>query len=772
MKPGFASLLALGALLVPAVAWAQKAPVNNGPALTFCFPAAVEPGKSTDITVNGAKLEGATTLWTGFNASSQLSPDVKNNGTVATTATFRVTVPADVAPGIYGVRVGAKAGSTNVRLLMVDDLPTVREATTKNATLKTAQAITLPAAVEGICEATASDFYKFTVAAGQQLTFEVVARRLGYPLDAVLRLLDANGQELAYSDDELDTGADSRLRYKFATAGEYVVEVRDIRYQGGGMNRYRLRIGDFPIVTSPYPLAVQKGASATLAFAGKEVADAAPVTVTAPTFAPGNVMPIAVRSPQGQGSALASVLTSNAKELVEAEPNETSDTSNALTIPGAVNGRLDKRRDRDYYHFEAKAKQRFVFTGQTRSLGSPADLFLRIYKPDGTVAIEAEDSGMEEGSLDFTVPADGVYRLMVEDVSRRGGPQLAYRVAIDNYQPDFLLSIEVDKFDVPQEGVLAAKVICVRRGYMGPISLSVDGVPDCKVTPAVIGEGKTDTNITVTLPSSLQVGALAIINIVGSAKIGDVDFRTNASTLVAMRKALSGLAYPPAALDGSVGIGVAPPFPPFFKLTAASPVVAYDGKAATLKISAEKLNSFDDVITLAFEGLPKTITAKPLTIDKGKKEATIELSSKEAPANGKHAFKLIGSATFQGQPKQVVLADLALQVGPAAEVKLAPSGALAAGGKQKVTLTFAGLAAAKEPQQVKLTWKNVQPGVVLPSEATLAPGQDKLELELSAAADAAVGKILNVSVQATVKIDGKDVVLASTPVEFEVSQPK
>lgn len=768
MKPGFLAVLFVALAAAPALA--QKAPVNNGPALTNCFPMGIEPGKTTDVTFYGAKLEGASAVWMGFASSAVLNPDAKNNGTQPTQVSYRITVPADVTPGFYGVRVATKTGITNARILLIDDLPPATEKGGVNATRQTAQALTLPTAVDGICEATASDFYKFTAAAGQRVSIEVVARRLGLPLDPVVRLLDAEGREVAYSDDEADTGADSRLAYKCTTAGEYFIEIRDIRYQGGGMNRYRLRVGDFPLATAPFPLAVQAGGSATLTLTGKHVEGAAPITVTMPQQTPGGQLPLAARFPQGQGSSFITAAAGSANEQVEKEPNDTPETSTAATLTGGLNGKLDKPRDRDYFHFEAKAGERIVFTGQTRSLGSPTDLFLRLYKPDGTVAIEAEDMATEEGTFDYTFAAAGVYKLLVEDVNRRGGPQQSYRVALQPYQPDFALALEVDKYDVPEEGVLAAKVTATRRGYTGPITLAFDGIKDCKLENNVIAEGKTDTTITATLPPALKGGQFAIVNVVGTAKIGNAEFRAVASDLVAIRKTLSGLPYPPAALDGSLGIGVGPVFPAFFELTATDNVLAFEGKPVKLKLAAKKLNGFDDKITLAVEGLPMGVTAKPAAIDKGKKDIEIEIEGAKAPASGKYTFKVIASAAFQNQPKKVVLDQFALQVGPALKVTLAPAGVLGAGGKQKVTLTLANLPAAKEPRQVKLTWKNLQSGVTAPAEATLAPGADKLELELSAAADAALGKILNVSVLASLKVDGQDAAVASDPVAFEVNK--
>jgi hypothetical protein len=374
---------------------------------------------------------------------------------------------------------------------------------------------------------------------------------------------------------------------------------------------------------------------------------------------------VSVALPGGQGSSWVSVLASGVVEQLEKEPNDTPETSTPVTLGGAINGRFETPGDRDFFQFEAKQGQRMLLVGQARSLGSPSDLLLRLLKPDGSVAVEAEDTGTEEGVLDFACPADGVYRLRVEDVQRRGGPEHAYRIAIEPYRAGFTLAIEAEKFDVPQEGVFTAKVVCVRKDYNGPITLAIEGTGEGIVLANnVIPEGKPETILTATLPPAIKSGQLQLIRIVGQAKIGEAEFKARASNLAVLRKDASGLPYPPAVLDGLVGLGVGPVFPEFFGLSVATPNVAFaaNNGTASFKVAVAKMNGFDDKITLAVEGLPAGVTAKVPAVEKGKAEATIELASTQAVPAGKHALKIVGSGTFQNQPKKVVLDQVALEV--------------------------------------------------------------------------------------------------------------
>ena len=253
--------------------------VAQSPTITLTTPLALKPGQPSDLKLHGANLAGSTQLWTSFAGTNVLAPEVPNNGTNAAECVYKVTVPSDVPVGIYGVRVATANGASPLRLVVVDDLPSVAQAAGNNTTVG-AQALTLPIAVDGQVGSLSQHYFKFTVAAGQLVTMDVLARRIGSALDPMIRLLDAKGRELAYSDDVPGLRSDCRLCYQFKDAGEYMLELRDIRFQGSGNHFFRLRIGDFPCVTVPYPLAAKKGTAATVNFAGLNLDGVPPAAVT------------------------------------------------------------------------------------------------------------------------------------------------------------------------------------------------------------------------------------------------------------------------------------------------------------------------------------------------------------------------------------------------------------------------------------------------------------------------------------------------------------
>ncbi len=773
--------LMLAVVMASAAGHFAATALAQAPVVSHLVPSAAVPGRATDITVYGANLTGPTALWTnlagpGGSATIELAPGIEGNGTKADQVVLRVTLP-DAPAQVAGLRIATGLGVSSMRLLMADDLASTSE-NGQNKSLETAQEVTLPVAIDGAAEAESFDFFKFTGHAGQRLSAEVFARRLGSPLDAVIRLLDANGRELAYSDDEGGIGADSRLAIELPADGVYYLEIRDIRYQGAGNFRYRLRLGDFPLVTAPYPTGAARGSVAHLQMAGPSVARLSAVDLpVAATAAPAGIgqtasVPVSTRFADGQGSAPAVLAVSAGGEQVEFEPNNAAEQASPVSVPGAISGRFAEAGDRDVYQFDAAAGQRLLFIGRTRSLSSPTDLFMRLQKADGSQVAEVDDMGTEEGVLNFTFPEAGAYRLVVEDLHHRGGPQHVYRIEVMPYQAGFLLGLEADKFDVPKGGVFVTKVNAIRLDYNGPITLSIEGVGEgFTLANNTIPEGNNETVMAVTAPATLEPGQFRDIRIVGRAKIGEVDYAAVAGTSAALKGALSGLPYPPESLNGLVGLGVGPVFADFFKLSVPGEPVWLPQLVGLGKftIHADRLNGFAEAIALNVDGLPPGVSAEVKPLEKDKADIEVILRGPAALAEGEYRFRVVGAATFQEQPKQVVLGDVRLAVGPPLRVTLEPAGPITTGATQKCKIKLQR--AGEESPAVAVSLRNLPLGVTAPAELVVPAGQAELEFELTAAADAAVGSMADLRAVATATIAGRQLQVEGPATTLEVKMP-
>lgn len=151
----------------------------------------------------------------------------------------------------------------------VDALPELQ-------TTNRAQHVKLPIIINGkISNPGDSDTFSFDAKAGDEIVAEVSARRLGSPLDSVLKLTDSTGQQLAFNDDTEDKAdglnthhADSYIRTALPANGTYYLYLNDAQQKGGNDFAYRLRISaprpDFQIRATPSQILIRPGLSVPL----------------------------------------------------------------------------------------------------------------------------------------------------------------------------------------------------------------------------------------------------------------------------------------------------------------------------------------------------------------------------------------------------------------------------------------------------------------------------------------------------------------------------
>jgi len=187
----------------------------------------------------------------------------------------RASAAVDTAgqPGTRLVSVRGIGADSNALPFVASDLPEALEKG-PNDRPSLAQAVTLPVVVNGKIDVPGgAGVYKFTGRAGETIVIEVQARRLGSPLDSVVKVMDQAGHVLAIDDDFVDKGAglvthqaDSYLTTTLPAAGIYFVAIKDAQHKGGPDYAYRLRISeprpDFDLRVIPSAINVRAGGSA------------------------------------------------------------------------------------------------------------------------------------------------------------------------------------------------------------------------------------------------------------------------------------------------------------------------------------------------------------------------------------------------------------------------------------------------------------------------------------------------------------------------------
>ena len=520
------------------------------PSINEIIPPVIAPGRTNRVTLVGQNLNRVTSLWTSFASEVEIVPQSQPDD--ADRLTLLIT-PAAGTGGFAALRAGSTNGISNFFFCILDSLPTAADNGT-NHTLSTAQSVSLPISIGGKSDDGAFDFYRFPARKGQRISVEVYAHRLGSSMDPLVRLLNAAGTELCYADDEPGPSRDSRFTFRIPATGDCILEIHDIAYQGGSQYRYQLRIGDFPIITAPYPLAIRSGKPEMVRLTSVYEAKMPSVAVAAPVDSAGTELRLSARWPGYRDAGFFSVAVQNLPPTLEKEPNDTPQTSTKIAIPGAIHGVFQHPGDRDFFLFDAKKDERWRFLGRSRSLGSACDLSLRILQTNGTLVAEANVSG-PEAALTNLFTETGTYFLRADELSRRGRPDLVYSIEAVRLEAGFELVLDADKLEFGEDTV-KIKVTAMRRDYTGPIALSIEA-PECvfaAVPGGEIPEMKTEFTFEIPRPAGLAPGKLIHARIAGQATIAERPLRVTASTLPLLKTRYPLMLFPPAELDGLIGV--------------------------------------------------------------------------------------------------------------------------------------------------------------------------------------------------------------------------
>jgi hypothetical protein len=397
---------------------------------------------------------------------------------------------ADSLPGVRDFRIATPHGASTVGQIVVTSDPVIAEIDGDNNSPETAQPIRLPAAVCGtIDQIEDRDYYKFHVEADQSLVFRVRGmlledriHDLQNHLDPILTLRAPNGSTLAVADN--DIAGDPLLCQRFERAGDYTLEIRDVRYKGDPNWVYCVEINDRPFVRALFPLAVAAGKTAAFRPIGYQLPSAGPFAWSVP--ANWSEGPHDVQLPIGHALANPAEVMVADVPLVDEAPgrHDTAQNAQRVDTPVGINGRLLKEGESDVFSFRAKRGQALTFEVVSRRAGSPLDSALRIVDSHGRTLMEGDDSP-EEGRLSadaliegWSPPADGVYAIEIRDLLQRGGPEFVYFLKITSAEPRFELKLDTDKTELSPgtSGVIFVSTIR-RNGFDGNISLSVDGLP-------------------------------------------------------------------------------------------------------------------------------------------------------------------------------------------------------------------------------------------------------------------------------------------------------
>ena len=457
---------------------ASAAVLSAAPVIRELHPRGAQRGKTFTLTVRGEGLVPGARIETTLAAGiSRLGP-ARDLEKPDTELPFLIELKPDAKVGLYPVRIVTDDGLSNVALFAVGDLPEQDENEAKNpkqsnGTQVQAEAVRAPVLVNGTLTIADIDLYSLQAKAGEKLVFEVEARRAGSAVDPAIELLDSTGRLLAKNDDGAGIGVDARLEYAFTKAGQYYVQLHDSRYSDQAVNFYRLKMAAYSYATGLFPLGWRRGEAVDVAMVGGNLPQPVrqPVLMTPDLAAKSRFVPVQLA---GSPTLPFFFVVSDSPEALEPE------TGSAVLNEGVIlNGRILNAGEVDRFRLAVEPGQQWMFELTAASLGSSQlDALLSLYDGSGKKLASRDDLGGADPALPFTVPA-GLTELTVavEDLLGRGGAAFGYRLMARRGGADFTVELNTPFVNVPAGGTAQIVATVQRRGYDGPIRLTIPNLP-------------------------------------------------------------------------------------------------------------------------------------------------------------------------------------------------------------------------------------------------------------------------------------------------------
>lgn len=179
--------------------------------------------------------------------------------------------------------------------------------------------------------------------------------------------------------------------------------------------------------------ALMSEADAVIAGDGIEARVDTPQTLTATIVvspnAPIGVHTARLRTPDGVSTGR-NFIIGNMPELAEAEPNNSLDKPQEITLPATISGVVSSANDRDAFRFNANKGTRLIADVLAQRMGSPLDSYIALFGPDGKELARNDIFNGLDSQIDVAAPANGAYTLIVRDSQYRGGGNYAYRLSV------------------------------------------------------------------------------------------------------------------------------------------------------------------------------------------------------------------------------------------------------------------------------------------------------------------------------------------------------
>ncbi len=467
-------LLTLLSLLAPDTVLAGSTPV-----LSVILPRGVQRGGQHTLRFAGARLDDAQEIFLydrGIEILEIKQVDANN-------LDVTINVAAECRLGEHVAQVRTRRGISDYRSFYIGGMPEINEQEPNNS-FETPQQVEQNVTINGVVQTEDVDMFAFNAKQGQRLSIEIEAIRLGYMFDPFIALLNSQRFEIAVSDDTALFRQDGFISLTIPEDGQYFVLVRESAYGGDDNCRYRLHLGDFPRPSVAYPAGGPKNRDIEISFIGDPLG---PIkrTISVPAdedFRDG----LFVSDDRGQSPSPVAFRPSDLANVLETEPNDDGkQVTDAVQLPIALNGVIEKPGDDDYFRFAAKKDQVWEVECYARRIRTGLDPVIHIFDANLKTLVGDDDARRPDSYVRFTVPADGDYFLRVRDHLSAVKTTLFTALKLRRIAPSLSITIpRVDRYSQTRQQIVVAKgnrfatlIDATKENFGGQLKLLGDSLP-------------------------------------------------------------------------------------------------------------------------------------------------------------------------------------------------------------------------------------------------------------------------------------------------------
>lgn len=493
--------------------------------LGYLYPSGGQVGTTVEIEAGGLNINKATkVLFSHEGISAEIEPikesaakkrkrrrlNDQSSPQLADRVKLRITIAADVPCGMYDLRLQGVSGVSNMLPFEVASYPNFVE--NNRASQRNPNRVTsLPAVLCGYVTPGGVDYFNFEGEKGQTIVATVKARQMvPYIADAVpgwfqpvLKIVDSEGREVAYSDD-YHHNVDPVIITTLPKNDNYTVIIHDAIYRGREDFNYRIHLGVIPFVTGRYPAYGTVGKSVKQQLEGVNLgATTAKVKVKKVGY-----NSLTFTNSIGTSDAVSFyALPKGVKHI------QTPKEGAVLNVESAISDSLTSAAKIKRYTINAQMREPIIVELIGRRNGSRIDAVMRLKDCYGKVVAKKDDTedplqGMmtfhADPVLKYTPKRSEVLILEVEDLYQGYGADYHYLLWRHRQMPTFNAFVAPANITVPAGGTATFRVDITGK-VKRPANLIVEGLPAGFTTSSLNIRGSKRWNVSITAPKDADV---------------------------------------------------------------------------------------------------------------------------------------------------------------------------------------------------------------------------------------------------------------------------